>query len=50
VNCRAFYKLSRLSLYHAIWIFESTVVMEILSCCPECVVAMFCVWVGGNLE
>jgi hypothetical protein len=31
-------------------IFESTVVMEILSCCLEGVVAIFYDWVGGNLE
>jgi hypothetical protein len=49
VNCRAFYKLSRLSFIMPLGFGESTVVMEILSCCPECVV-LFYDWVGGNLE
>jgi hypothetical protein len=48
MNCRAFYKLSR--LYHAIWIFESTVVLEILSYCPECVVVLFCAWLVVTLS
>jgi hypothetical protein len=50
VNCIAFYKLFILSCIMPFEFFESTVMMKILSCCPECVVVLFCVWVGGNLK
>jgi hypothetical protein len=50
VICGAFYKFSRFVWYHAFRIWESTVVMEIRSCYPECVVAIICDLFGGNLS
>jgi hypothetical protein len=50
VICGAFYKLFQIVLYHTFRIWESTVMIEIRSCCPECVVAVFYDLFVGNLS